>query len=112
MLTADQIMTLTDLTTRYTRLREKLEETRAELDTITTAIAALAPKGTTQVGDVKITVTTPGTLNIKALTMAYPYDEHPDLYTHRISTKAVRDTLAPNALTSFTRTGSPRVTIK
>lgn len=68
--------------------------------------------GTHEVAGLKVQVSTPRTLDPKAVEAAYPALENAALYKTVLDADAVKRAFAPNVLESFKKDGTTRVTLK
>lgn len=87
---------------------EQIDQLNAEREQINHAILDALPEGG-QVGETKVTVTTPRRLDTRALAAAYPVAGHPALYKATLDTKAVRKHIAEVVLDGFMVDGKPSV---
>lgn len=106
------VVDLEQLVIEDTKLAESEEQIKERRATIRATLARHLDVGTTTLAGHKIVVTQPSRLDPKALTLAFPVAQHPEMYEPKISTTAVREHVAPVDLAQYTTTGARTVTIR
>lgn len=100
------------LLAEYDNLAARVEQATERQAQIKALLAEQLPDGTTEAAGHKVIVTVPRRLDSKALERAYPVTAYPHLYAPALSTKAVRDNLAPVDLEQYTTAGARQVSIR
>ena len=96
---------------KYLDLKEQGEKISEQMDLIKARLADLHPDGTETPDGHKVTISAAGRINEKALMVAFPAHDHPDLYAVKPVTAKVRAKIAPEALEQFLTYGKPSVRI-
>jgi hypothetical protein len=111
-LTDDEILELEQLLAEDAKLAETITAASERRETIRAILGKRLPDGTTDLAGTKVIISTPHRLDSAALARAYPVTAYPHLYEPKISTKAVRDNVAPIELDKYTKAGQRQVTVK
>lgn len=96
---------------RFLLLKETVENAKIEMEMIRQTLADKYPEGT-RIGQSRLTVSYRASLNVRALTSAYPPDMFPQFYKQNIDIEKVKQHFAPQTIETYKTPPTKVITIK
>lgn len=103
--------TLDIVVDEYLALKTEIDTRNSRLKELRDQILTTLPDGGT-VGDHKVTVSRPKSVDWAKVEASFPADVYPQIYGQALDRDAVKNFVAPAVLNDYTTEGSPRVTVK